>query len=62
VAGAINLVNDTMNGRLPSQASMQKAVQPMSSEGTTVQNPQAPPDDFFYKQQFHETDMKNTTS
>ena len=43
VASAINLVNDTINGHLPSQASMQKAVQPMSSEGTTVQNPQAPP-------------------
>src|SRR4029077_269374 len=43
VASAINLVNDTINGHLPSQASMQKAVQQMRSEGTTVQNPQEPP-------------------
>jgi hypothetical protein len=43
VATAINLVNDTITGHLPSQKDMQNAVEPMSPEGTTVQNPQAPP-------------------
>jgi hypothetical protein len=43
VASAINLVNDIINGHLPSQASMQKAVEPMTSQGNEPQNPDEPP-------------------
>ena len=43
VASAINLVNDTINGHLPSQASMQKAVEPMTPQGNEPQNPSASP-------------------
>lgn len=43
VSAAINLVNDTITGHLPSQKQMQEAIEPMSPEGTTVQNPEAPP-------------------
>jgi hypothetical protein len=43
VASAINLVNDTINGHLPSQASMQKAVEQMTPKGTETQNPSEPP-------------------
>jgi hypothetical protein len=43
VASAINLVNDTINGHLPSQASMQKAVEPMTPQGNEPQNPDEPP-------------------
>jgi hypothetical protein len=44
VASAINLVNDTINGHLPSQASMQKAVESMTSgEGNVPQNPNESP-------------------
>jgi hypothetical protein len=43
VASAINLVNDTINGHLPSRAAMQKAVEPMTPRGTEPQNPSESP-------------------
>jgi hypothetical protein len=43
VAAAISLVDTALVSQLPSQKQMQQAVEPMSSEGTTVQDPSAPP-------------------
>src|SRR5262249_3683437 len=43
VASAINLVNDTINGHLPSQRDMQHAVEPMTPQGNEPQNPSESP-------------------
>ncbi len=43
VASAINLVNDTINGHLPSRAAMQKALEPMTPQGNEPQNPSESP-------------------
>jgi hypothetical protein len=43
VSAAVNLVNDTMEGRLPSRAVMSNALEAMTPEGTKPQVPGQPP-------------------
>ena len=43
VGSAINLVNDTINGHLPSQADMKRATEQMTPKGTEIQNPSESP-------------------
>ena len=43
VASAINLVNDTITGHLPSQEDMQKAIEQMTPKGTETQSPNESP-------------------